>query len=804
MQTLIQDLRYGVRMLLKTPVVSVVAALSLALGIAGATAMFALASSFFFEPLSFGDQESLILMAERRQGETIEDADGVSAPNFRDLSAAASTTSALTAYTTENVNLTGLEHPEQIRIVTGRADLFEVLRIPLSRGRAFRTEEGVQGNRGVLVLTHAFWQQQFQADPQILGRVVQLSGQAHTIIGVTAKSFEMIPADVQAFRPSDFAEQEDRARRGLIAFGRLRDGVTPEQAGADYQATYARLVREHPEANRNRDLAVIPAREWFPGPTDTKLVLLLVVVSLFGFTIACANVANLLLGRAESRIREMAVRVAMGAGRRRVIRQLLTESVVLSLTGGALGTLFSVYVIRGLRTAMPAQMPQSLWPVLDGPSLAATVLVAVTAGLLFGLAPALHATGGGLREALTDGSRGGTASRRRKRLRSAFVMAEIAVALALLTGAAFMIKAVDVLVRNDAGFDPAGMITFQLTLPEHRYTQPADLGRFTTEAARRLEVIPGVQGVAVMASLPRSRGNPSSTFHIAGQPEVDPEDRPVTLWQSINPGYFETIGLSLASGRLLEDGDRVDTHPVVVVNREFARRHLDGTDALGSRIEIQGQAREVVGIVSNIVQSRITQGGSDEAIVYLPFTQEARRNPAFALRTTGDASAISPAIRQAIAAIDPEQPIALLQTLEDHIADTLAGPRVLGLFVLSLGILAMILAAIGIYGVMAHDVTQATREIGIRLAIGAEGSRVVRMITGRGLALTGIGLAAGVPLAVAVHRGVLSTLGLFEISPSPDYAFAAAGMLVTVAVLACWLPARRAARVEPVRALQVE
>ncbi len=804
MHTLLQDMRYGLRMLVKTPIVTIVAAFSLALGIAGATAMFALASSFFFEPLPFGDQDGLVMVSELRRGEPLENADGVSAANLRDLQAAATTTATIAAYTIEDVNLTGLEQPEQIRVVTGTPNIFEALQVPIPRGRSFRAEEGVPGNRGVLVLTHPYWRQRFEEDPGVLGRIVHIDGAAHTIIGVTGPDFEMVPADVQAFRPSDFTEQTNRARRMLFAFGRLRPGATVAQAATDLSATYTRLETEYPDANRNRVLTVRQAREWFPGPTDTRLVLVLVVVALFGFAIACTNVANLLLGRAEARIREMAVRTALGAGRGRVLRQLLTESVLLALTGGAIGTLFSVYVIRGLRTAMPAEMPRAFWPVLDVPTLAVTVLVVMVAGVLFGLAPALHATGGGLRESLGEGARGGTAGRRRKRLRSAFVITEVAVALALLTGAAYLIKAMDVLVRTDPGFDPAGLITFELNLPEHRYPEAADLARFAADAERTLAAIPGVQGVAIMSSLPRSRGNPASAFHIEGAPEVDPAERPVTGWQSVSPEYFSTIGVSLRSGRLLEAADRADTQPVAVVNRAFAARYLPDGDVPGSRIEIMGTSREIVGVVSDIVQSRIPSGGMVEPALYLPASQQPRRNPRFALRTAGDLATIAPAIRQAIATVDPEQPIALLRSLDEHTDESLAGPRVIGMFVLALGILAMILASIGIYGVMAQDVSQATREIGIRMAVGAKSSQVVAMVTRRGLAMTGIGLLAGVPLALLIYRGVVAAIGLFEVSLAPDYALAAAGLLVGVAALACWLPARRAAHVEPVRALHGE
>lgn len=804
MRALLQDLRYGVRMLVKTPVVSAVAAVSLSLGIAAATAMFALASSFLFEPLPFGDQDSLVLMQQLRRGESIEQASAVSMPNFRDIEQAGSMFAGMAAFTTDNVNVTGAEQPERIQLVTGTPNLFDVLRIPTWIGRAFRPEEGAEGAGNVVVLTYPYWERRFLSDPDVLGRTITFNGQVYTIIGVTPESFEMLPANVQGFRPSDFTSADDRASRSFLAFGRLRPGAAMQPAIAELSGAFARLEAEFPDANRNFTLLAQPAREWFPGPTDTKLVLLLVAVALFGVAIAGANVANLLLGRAEIRIKEIAVRTAMGAGRWRVMRQLLTESVLLALVAAALGTFLSVQVIRGLRTAMPPELPQSFWPMLDVPTLAATVVLAMVAGIVFGLAPALHATGGNLREALGEGSRGGTAGRRRKRIRSLFVMGEVAVALALLTGAAFLIKAMDALVNTDQGFDSEGMLTFELTLPEYRYAEPADMARFESEALRVLEEIPGVEAVAAMASLPRSRGNPGTRFQIDGAPPLEPTDRPTTGWQAVNPEYAETLRIPLLAGRFVTDSDHGDTRPVAVVNREFADRYFPDQEAIGQRIEVLGEMREIVGILGNVVQNRIPLDGNRDAVVYLPLAQQPLRNPSFAMRIAGNAGDLAADVRRAISAVDPDQPVAQIRMLDDHIRESLAGPRAIGIFVLALGSLAMVLAAIGIYGVMSHNVTQARREIGIRMAIGARQGQVVRMVTGRGMVLTGIGLAAGVPLAFLIYRAVLSTLNLFEVTLSPDYALFAAGMLAFVALVASYLPARKAARIQPVRALQNE
>jgi putative ABC transport system permease protein len=631
-----------------------------------------------------------------------------------------------------------------------------------------------------------------------------LDGRRHTVIGVMPEDFEMIPADVEGFVPSDFADATDRGSRAFFAFGRLRPGTTLEQAEAELGGAFARLEAEYPEVNRNWTLYVREARSYFPGPTDTKLVLLLLTVALFGLAIAGANVANLQLGRAELRIREIAVRTALGAGRARVLRQLLTESVVLSMIAGAIGTVLGLFVIRGLRTAMPQMLPRSFWPVLDGPTLAATVVLAMIVGILFGLAPALHATGSNLSESLGQGTRGGTATRRRKRIRNAFVMGEVAVALALLTGAGYLMQAMDALVNQDPGFDASGLLTFELTLPEYRYADDTAIAAFGLEAERVLSEVRGVEGVAVMASLPRARGTPSTAFHIEGTAELEESERPRTGWQPVNPAWFETLDIPLVAGRYIEASDRSGTGLVAVVNREFVDRWLDGGDPIGRRIVLHGEPREIVGVVGTIVQNRIALSGRGDAAVYLPAQQRPTRNPAFALRVAGEPAAFAADIRAAIRQIDPDQPVAQLRTLEDLTRESLAAPRAIGYFVFALGTLAMLLAAIGIYGVMAHNVLQSRREIGIRLAIGARPGRVVGMITRNGLILTGVGLLAGIPLAFLVYRGVVLSLNLFEVQLSSSYTIIAAVTLAAVAGLASWLPALRAARVQPVSALQNE
>jgi putative ABC transport system permease protein len=656
----------------------------------------------------------------------------------------------------------------------------------------------------VVVITHRYWERRFEQDPAVLGRILTLDGTAYTVIGVMPEDFEMLPANIEVFRPTDLAGEEDRDSKGWLVFGRLNPGATVQQARTELQAVGARLEAEYPEANRGWGVLVQPARQWFPGPTDAQLVLILIVVSLFGVAIACANVANLLLSRAETRMKEIAVRTAIGAGKGRVVRQLLTESVLLSLAGGGLGILLSVYVIRGLVAAMPAELPQAFLPSLDPPTLLATVSIAVVAGILFGLAPALHATRGNLRDALGDGSRGGTASRGRKRLRNGFVVSQIAVALALLVGVSELRTAMNALVFADNGFREEGLLTFQLTLPDYKYSDGAARRAFGDDMIRRLQTISGVQDVAVMASLPRGRENVNSMFQIEGREVQDPNERPTTNYQVVNPDYFKTLEVPLLSGRLLEEADGEEATRVALVSQEFADRFLPDEDVIGRRIELRDEYWEVVGVVGNVMQNRVPFLGIIAPNVYLPMAQAPLRNPAVAVRTAGPPSALTSDVRSVIRSIDPDQPLTQIRSMEDHIEYEVAAMAFIALFVSGLGVLAMFLSAIGIYGVMAHAVLQERREMGIRLAMGARAGQLVGMVTRRGLFLSGLGMALGIPLAFWIHRAVMSALDIFDAELGYGMAVGAGLVLLGVAVLASYLPARSAATVEPTRALSLE
>ena len=803
MQALFQDLRFGVRMMAKSPLVTAVAVLSLSLGIAANATMFSLLNSFLFEPLPYEDQEELVLLREVREGESIEMSAGVSIPNYLDYSEAAKSLESSTVYTVEPANLTGLDVPEQLQVVVGTPNLFDVFGAQPAIGRGFRTEEGPEGAGNVLVLEHDYWQARFLGDRDVLGRTVTLDGTAYTIIGVMPEAFDMIPANVQAFRPSDFADQrESRADRGYIAFGRLRPGATAQQAELEVAGVALRLATEFPDSNRGWQIRMVPLREWFPGPTDTQLLKILTAVTLFGLLIACANVANLLLGRAEERQKEVAVRIAMGAGRKRILKQLLTESVLMGVGAGLLGVVMSIWTVRWLQTAMPPELPAAFTPELDLEVLVATMLVAILAGVAFGVAPALHAVGANLREALASGTRGGTASRTKKRLRNVFVIGEFAVALALLSGSGFMIQAFDRLVNDDPGFDPKGLLTFQVSVLEDRYTEDDEVARYEEEMIRALDQIAGVEGVAVMSSLPRGRGNPQTRYTVDGGPIPEPTEQPVAGFQVVNRAYFETMEIPIRKGRYLEASDRADAPMVAVVSEAFVRREFADEEVIGKQITVRGESRRIVGVVGDILQDRMALAGRNGEQIYLPLAQFPLRTPRFALRTAGDPGELAADVRQAIWSVEADQPIAQLRTLQAHMDESLAGPKAISMFLMVMGGIALVLAAMGIYGVMAHAVTQQQREIGIRMALGSGRGTVVSMVARDGLTLVGAGLVAGLPLAFLMFRGTLNMLNLFNAEMGFAYPLALSGALLVVAVAATLIPARRASGVAPVAALK--
>jgi putative ABC transport system permease protein len=801
MHEFIQDVRYGARMLAKSPVVALVAALSLALGIAANTTTFAVANGFLFAPFPYQDQDGLVMVWETHQ-KSVDD-EAVSPGNFLDYRERTTVFEDLVAYDILPANVTGGDEPERVRLVTMSPRTFSVLGASPVLGRDFEDREGIEGAGNVAVLSYSFWQRGFGSDPELLGETLTLNGTPHTVVGVMPEGFDFLPANVDVFRPSSWESRRSDRERSLLVVGRLKAGRTADDAQGEVATVAAQLAEEHPSENEGYGARAIGLRDYFPGRTDTRLMYILLTVASFVLLIACANIANLLLARAEGRQREVALRRALGAGRARILRQLLTESVLLALLGGGLGTLISVYSVRWVRAAMPAELPRSFLPELDAPVLLYTLLVSTAAGLLFGIAPALHSFGEDLREGLGEGSRGGTSSRKRARLRSAFVVAEVAAALALLVGGGTLKNLFDEYVLTSPGFDVEGVLTAQVTVADNRHPGDSDLRVFYRELVRRLEETPGVRGVAVMNELPRSRASSRTSFTIEGRPTPRYNEAPETVWQSVNAAYFRTLGVPMLEGRAFSEGDREETLPVAVVNESFVDTFFESEEPLGKVIKVREIDRRIVGVSKNIYQTRMPETGTIPPVLYVPLEQQPVRSMSVALRVGAEPSSLAPAVRSAVWAVDPEQPVSAVVPLAQHIETELSGPITVSIVVTVFSGLALLLSGIGLYGVMAHSVAQRTREIGIRMALGAAGGDVVGLVTRQGMRLAAIGLLLGAPVAWALVRAVASAFSSADVT-SPALLASITLTLVAVAFFATYLPARRASRVQPIRALQAE
>ena len=801
MDTILHDLRFALRTLRRNRGFTIAAVLTLALGIGANAAIFSVVNSVLLRPLPYAEPERLITVWGNY--ESIGRAPA-SLPDFRDWRAGTRAVPAMGARYGTAFTLTGVGEPEQINADRVTANFFALLGVRPALGRGFLAEEEqVGGNDDVVVLSHGFWQRRFAGDSAVLGRTLQLSGRAYTVVGIAPERFVFWrPVDAWAPFRVDTADAGRRSEY-LTVFGRLAPGTTIERAAADLSTVAQQLARQYPETNASwTKLEAVSLRETLVGDVRTPLLVFMGAVGLV-LLIACANVANLLLARAASREREVAVRTALGAGRGRLVRQLLTESVLLALLGAGAGLLLAYWAVDALRLSGTTLVPRVEEVSIDATVLLFAVALAVVTGLLFGLAPALRVGLGDVHGALKDGARGGTGGRA-TRLRSALVLGEVAVALMLLVGAGLLVRSFDELNRVEAGFEPAGVLTFGINLPVARYDS---IGRAVAAQAgllERLRAMPGVQGVALSNTLPL-QGAGYWSFSIAGRPEPAPgalqDAQPFTVTHQ----YFDVHGIRLVQGRLLEAGDVDGRPPVAVVNEQMVRQYFQGREPIGARVTF-GDPRDtsttwltIVGVVEDVAYEGMQ--APKYAQVYRSRAQFPGRSAYVSIRTTGEPATLVAGARAAVKAVDPNVPLVDVKTMEERLGESLAQPRVsvalLGVFA---GV-AVLLAAIGIYGVLSYAVTQRTREIGIRLALGASTAEVVRLVVRQGMLPAVIGVAVGVAGALLGTR-LMSSL-LFGVTATDPLTYAAVALFLTaVAFVASWVPAMRATRVEPVTALR--
>ena len=813
METLLQDIRYGIRMLLKRPSFTLIAVIALALGIGANTAIFSVVNAVLLRPLPFPQAERLMNVWETNPQRGQKRA-AVSYPDFADWRAQNHVFEYMSTYHDSDFILTGGSEPLRLSGAVVNADLFPLLGATPSLGRAFTTDEDKPGESGrVVVLSHGLWQRQFNADPHITGRAIALNGSSYTVVGVMPAGFqfpiESTPIELWTTVAGDAAGSDpitsQRGAHYMSVIARLKPGVTQAQAQADLDTIAARLAQQYPDTNAHRGTNVMSALESLVGDVRPALLILLGAVGCV-LLIACANVANLLLARATTRHKEIAIRAALGASRLRVVRQLLTESVLLALAGGALGLLVALWGGDLLVALSGEDIPRAAQVGLDVRVLGFTLLVSFVTGVLFGLVPALHAARFDLTESLKEGGRSGTEGARRNHVRSALVVAEVAIALVLLVGAGLLMQSLRRLQHVNPGFDAHNVLTLNVTLPEVRYKTPQQV-EFYRNLRERVAQLPGVTSASVVFPLPLSGDRIGISFETEGRP-LPPSDLPVTEFRTINPDYFHTLNIPLRKGRDFTARDDAHAPGVIIVNEAFAQKFFPNEDPIGRRIkpgistdENEPVMREIVGVVGNVRHRSLSTAAEPEA--YVPHAQVPFGSMTLVVKTAPDARSLVSAVRNEVRALDKDLPVYNVKTLEDYLAASVAQPRFNTLLLASFAGLALVLTAVGLYGVMSYAVVQRTHEMGIRIALGAQTGDVLKLVVGQGMLLALIGVGMGLLASLAATR-VLASL-LYEVSAADPLIYAGITLLITtVALLACYIPARRATKVDPMVALRYE
>ncbi|HEX7117854.1 MAG TPA: ABC transporter permease [Longimicrobiales bacterium] len=807
MDTVYQELRYAYRALRRSPGFTLVAVLTLALGTGANTAIFSAVNAVLLRPLPYPEPDRVVRVFDTFDGRPAT----LSPPNFYDYREQARSFEAIGAYYGTSYALTGEGPAAQIQAARASAGVFEALGIRPALGRTFGPAEEVVGSDRVVVLGHGLWQRRFGGDPAVIGRAIRLDGESYAVVGVMPPGFDY-PRGTELWLPLAFTADDLATQRGahyLSAVARLRPEATVEQAREEVAAVARRLAVDHPDTNERVGATVVSLHEAMVGDVRPALLILLGAVG-FVLLIACANVANLLLARAVGRARELAVRAALGAGRRRLLRQLVVESVALAAVGGACGALFAVWGQAVLMRLQPGGIPRLAEATVDGTVLGFAVVVSLGTGLLFGLLPAVHATRRlDLSAAMKEGGRGGIGTRGGWRARTALIASEVALAVLLLVGAGLMIKSFARLTDVDPGFDPEGVLTFDLSLPGAEYATAERSAAFYRTLLQRIEALPGVETAGGTMILPMSGSDYSISVEALDGAELgDDRDHSVQV-RVVTPGYFRTLRIPLLRGRDFTERDRAGAPKAVVLNEAAAKMLWPDGDALGRTLELgttMGFRRgriggEVVGVVADVKG----RGPAEPAwpAAYFPHDQVPIRSLSLAVRTPGDPNRLIRPIRGLVAELDPDVPMYGEQPMTRLVDRSVAEARFYMTLLAVFATVALTLAAIGIYGVMAHLVRHRTREIGIRIALGAHRTDVLRMVFRQAMAVALAGLAIGLAAAAALSR-TLSGL-LFELSPTdpPTYG-AVAVVLAGVAALATFLPARRAASVDPVEALRDE
>ena len=808
MDSFFRDLRYSARMLIKSPGFTAVAVVALTLGIGANTAIFSVVDSVLLRPLPYSDPGRLMQLweASARKGRSEMPA---SYPNFADWRDQNHVFEQVVAYSDWTFNLTGAGEPERIRSAIVSPAFFSVLGIKPIRGRVFLSGEDERGKDMVAVISESLWQRRFDSDPNVVGRSLNLDDKSFTVVGVIARGVQapLLAGEIELWAPvSHGFGFTNRDGHYLNVIGRLKADTTPQQAQADMDTIASRLEQQYPESNKGRGMRVVSLGEQIVGNFRTSLLVMLGAV-VFVLLIGAANVANMLLARAAARQKEMAIRAALGAGRWRIVRQLLTESMLLSLISGTLGLLVALWGINLLVALSPADLPRVKEVTIDLRVLGFTLAVSLLTGILFGLLPALQASRPNLNERLKAGGRSATSGINRQRLRGILVIAEIALSLVLLVGAGLLIKSFQRLQAVNPGFNPRNVLTMQLDLSGPKYKTGSQVIAFHDQLLARLKQLPGVQYASTRSFVPIASDASFAylRFNVEDR-QGDVSEAPVAFYNGVSPEYFQTMMIPLLKGRGFSDRDVRGLQNVAIVNGTLARRYFGAVDATGKRISLEDNPKEgdwvtIVGVVGDTKPRELRS--EPVAELYMPYDQQPEPGMSLMIRYLDGGTGVAAAVRNEVLALDKDQPVYSIRTLDSVLSESVAGPRFRTLLLGVFAGVALILAAVGIYGVISYAVSQRTQEIGIRMALGARATDVLKLVVKGGMMLVLIGVAIGLAGAFALTR-LLTTL-LFGVTPTDAATFATVSVgLIVVALFACFIPARRATKVDPLVALRYE
>ena len=812
MEALLKELRYGIRSLLKHPGFTAIAILTLALGIGANTAVFSVVNAVLLRPLPYSDPARLVTIWEESPEREMFQMP-VSLANLRDWVDQNTTFEQIAAYTFASLNLTEAGEPTRLFSVRASANLFSLVGAQPVLGRAFLPEEDKEGANRVVILSNGVWRSRFGSDPQVIGRSLTLNNQSHTVVGVMPPGVQfpvgfgymgkVLNDPVELYVPIAAGSNElKRGNYSFFAIGRLKPGASIEQARAEMTAIEKRLEQQYPEGNAGIGVSLVPTYEQTVKEIRPALLVLLGAVG-FLLLIACANIANLMLARTASREKEIAIRTALGASRLRVLRLLLGESLLLSLAGGLLGLLLALWGTDALIALAPDNIPRLNEVGIDVRVFGFTLAIALLTGIVFGLIPALQSAKPDLNEALKEGTRGSTGGVAGRRTRNVLVAVEVALSLVLLIGAGLMIKSFVRLQQRQLGFNPDNLLTASLTLSRSKYAEDRQQQAFFKDALQRIQSLPGVQAVAATTALPLTLSISGSDFRIEGRPEPQAGQEMIVNTSGVSPEYFRTLGVPVLKGREFSDRDTDDSPLVAVINNDLAKVYFPNEDPINKRISFtDGESWiSIVGVTGDVKRLGLDTDAKPE--VYLPYLQAASRSMSLVVRSNADPAGLAAAMKTQIQMIDKDLPLDEARTMQELLAESNSGRRFNMLLLTMFAGVALLLAIVGIYGVMSYTVAQRTKEIGIRVAIGAQAGDVFRMVIGHGMMLALIGIALGLTAAFGVTR-LMSSM-LFGVEPTDPTTFIVIALLLAVvAFVACYIPGRRATKVDPLVALRYE